>query len=123
MNVVSVNISTPVGIIEVGGSENGISRILYRDSGEIDVIVPDCLQNCISQLHEYFSGIRKHFDITLDPQGTDFQLKVWDKLLTIPYGNTISYLHLAKLTGNKLNTRAVGNANGKNKINIIGIGA
>lgn len=52
-------------------------------------------------------------------QGTDFQKKVWNELLKIPYGKTCSYLDIAKALGNKLSIRAVGNANGKNPVSII----
>ena len=79
--------------------------------------VPDCLLDCVNQLDEYFAGKRRKFDLKIDPQGTDFQLKVWENLRMIPYGETITYLDLALMTGDPNNTRAVGNANGKNKLN------
>lgn len=112
-------IQSLVGNIAVSGSENGIRSILFLDK-EIEVsAVPECLQDCICQLKEYFEGKRNSFNLKLDPAGTDFQLKVWEKLQQIPFGKTISYLQLARMTGNESNTRAVGNANGKNKINIV----
>ena len=119
MNLETTRINSPVGIIEICGSERGIRSILFIESGTETSEVPDCLAKCVNQLREYFSGTRKHFDLTLDPRGTDFQLKVWEKLCQIPFGTTISYLDLARLTGSESNTRAVGNANGKNKINIV----
>jgi len=119
MQLFKTLIGSPVGVIEICGSESGIRSVLYREEGVIDSEIPECLVLCASQLKEYFNGTRKQFEIVLDPVGTDFQLLVWKKLLTIPYGQTISYLQLAQLTGNKANTRAVGNANGKNKLNIL----
>ena len=71
------------------------------------------------QLKEYFVGNRKEFDIPLKLEGTDFQKKVWQELLKIPFGKTISYEQLAEKMGDKNKARAVGNANGKNPIPII----
>ena len=118
-NIESTRIQSPVGTIEISGSENGIRSILFLDSKFETAPVPECLKECVNQLTEYFEGTRKQFDLTIDPSGTDFQLKVWEKLQLIPFGKTISYLELARMTGSETNTRAVGNANGKNKINIV----
>ena len=71
------------------------------------------------QLHEYFLGKRKFFDIPLDTMGTDFQQQVWQALLNIPYGRTISYKTEAQNIGKESAVRAVANANGANKISII----
>ena len=119
MNLTKAYIHSPVGTIEICGSENGIRSILFLDSDFVASPIPGCLSECVNQLTEYFAGSRKQFDLTIDPQGTDFQLKVWEQLKLIPFGKTISYLELARMTGNASNTRAVGNANGKNKINIV----
>jgi methylated-DNA-[protein]-cysteine S-methyltransferase len=119
MNLVKAQIQSPVGTIEITGSENGIRSILFLETEFTASPIPDCLIGCVTQLTEYFDGNRKHFDLILDPQGTDFQLKVWEQLKLIPFGKTISYLELARMTGNESNTRAVGNANGKNKLNIV----
>ena len=119
MKLQSARIQSPVGIIEISGSEDGIRSILFLDNCSVPEIVPEHLQNCVNQLNEYFAGKRRQFDVKLDPQGTEFQLNVWKKLQQIPFGETISYLELARMTGSDTNTRAVGNANGKNKINII----
>lgn len=72
-----------------------------------------------SQLEEYFAGTRKDFDLALGPEGTDFQLRVWNALREIPYGTTISYLELARRLGDEKAVRAVGLANGLNPISII----
>jgi methylated-DNA-[protein]-cysteine S-methyltransferase len=119
MNFVSTRIQSPVGILEISGSASGIRSILFINENVEPTEVPECLQDCVRQLNEYFEGTRKQFDLVIDPVGTDFQLKVWKQLQTIPFGKTISYLDLARLTGSETNTRAVGNANGKNKINIV----
>ncbi len=77
------------------------------------------LAESVRQLREYFAGRRKDFDLPLAPEGTDFQRKVWRKLQEIPYGETISYGELAKRVGNPKASRAVGSANGKNRIPIV----
>jgi methylated-DNA-[protein]-cysteine S-methyltransferase len=119
MNIESARIHTPVGIIEISGSDEGIRSIIFLDTQSGSTPVPASLQECANQLNEYFAGERQTFNLKLDPRGTEFQLKVWGKLQQIPYGKTISYLELARMTGSETNTRAVGNANGKNKINIV----
>ena len=77
------------------------------------------IKNTKQQLDEYFAGKRKKFDIPIKLDGTDFQIKVWKELLKIPYGETCSYLDIAKCIGNPKASRAVGMANNKNKIIII----
>lgn len=119
MQLESAYIQSPVGILEITGSSIGIRSILFINEAIEPTEVPAALQDCVNQLNEYFAGTRQQFNLVIDPVGTDFQLKVWAQLQTIPFGKTISYLDLAQLTGRKTNTRAVGNANGKNKINII----
>jgi methylated-DNA-[protein]-cysteine S-methyltransferase len=71
------------------------------------------------QLKEYFAGARREFDLPLAPQGTDFQLRVWNQLRKIPFGKTISYGELARRVGNPAASRAVGAANGRNPISIV----
>jgi len=119
MHLESTLINSPVGIIEISGSANGIRSIIFMDSEIKTTPVPECLQVCVDQLNEYFDNKRQQFDLKLDPRGTDFQLRVWEQLQNIPFGTTISYLELARMTGKESNTRAVGNANGRNKLNIV----
>jgi len=109
--------NSPVGLIEITGSKLGIQSILFRDG--IETNVPDSLVGCVTQLDEYFKGKRKSFHIKLNPQGSNFQMNVWSALLAIPYGSTCTYLEIAKSISNEQAVRAVGHANGKNKINII----
>ena len=119
MSLSVTHIQSPVGTIEISGTDQGIRSILFQGGDSDAAVVPDCLQECVTQLNEYFNNQRREFDLKLDPEGTDFQLKVWEKLQLIPFGKTISYLELARMTGSETNTRAVGNANGRNKINIV----
>jgi AraC family transcriptional regulator of adaptative response/methylated-DNA-[protein]-cysteine methyltransferase len=71
------------------------------------------------ELEEYFAGKRRDFTILLDYPGTPFETKVWDELLKIPYGETRSYEQLAEITSSKGAVRAVGSANGRNRIAIV----
>lgn len=77
------------------------------------------IDRAISQLDEYFDGKRQNFDIPLLFVGTDFQKKVWDALLTIPFGKTVSYREIADMIGKPKAVRAVANANGANSISIF----
>lgn len=113
-------INTPLGYTKIVGDLDGITEVTVLNSEEkITDIIPDELEDCVVQLNEYFEGTRKQFDLKLNPQGTDFQKKVWDKLLEIPYGKTISYLELSNQLGDVKAIRAVANANGKNPLWII----
>ncbi len=71
------------------------------------------------QLQQYFQAERKHFELPLLMVGSDFQKRVWDELLKVGFGETISYLTLAERLGNKNAVRAVASANGANAISII----
>lgn len=71
------------------------------------------------QIDAYFAGGLTEFDLALRPHGTDFQLSVWDELTRIPYGETISYVELARRIGKPKASRAVGAANGANPLALI----
>jgi methylated-DNA-[protein]-cysteine S-methyltransferase len=112
-------LKTPIGHIELTGSEAGIRSLYFLDFRVRPQHIPSCLRPCIMQLEEYFHGERHIFDVKLDLQGSPFQLKVWNELLKIPYGATVSYLELARRTGNVKAFRAVGGANGNNPVSVI----
>lgn len=107
----------------IGIAENG-RGIVHLDFGEIDIIdiiikETDLLKEAAKQLIEYLDGKREQFDLPLEPNGTEFQLKVWNALREIPYGQTASYKDIAEKIGNIKACRAVGMANNKNPIAII----
>ncbi|EAQ42582.1 methylated-DNA--[protein]-cysteine S-methyltransferase [Polaribacter sp. MED152] len=115
---------TPIGIAKITGNENGIQSVCVIDEKEVlkeDLAkkTPELLQNCVTQLKEYFNGERASFDLTVNPKGTHFQIKVWKSLLNIPYGKTRSYLEQSKTLGDAKAIRAVAAANGKNPLWII----
>ena len=115
----TVNIKTPLGMTTIKGDENGIAIISIADEGEISKVIPSVLQEAVTQLQDYFDGKRTHFDLTLNPAGTEFQQKVWKGLCEIPFGKTMSYLELAKQLGDVKAIRAVASANGKNPLWIV----
>jgi methylated-DNA-[protein]-cysteine S-methyltransferase len=109
----------PIGLLEISGSEKGITSVSFVANVDNVIENPPCLRECVSQLNDYFNGKRKSFNLKLDVEGTEFQKKVWNELLKIPYGKTVSYNDIAKKLGDKEAVRAVGNANGKNPVAII----
>lgn len=114
---------SPVGLLKITGTSDYISEITYQDN--IQKIpankknLPPLMINCVEQLIQYFNGQRRQFDLPLNQEGTAFQKEVWSHLLSIPFGKTISYLELARMTGDPKAIRAVASANGKNNIAII----
>ncbi len=114
---------SPVGILKISGTELFISEVSFHDTSQKaegnKKHISQMLINCIEQLIQYFNGELRQFDLPLNQPGTPYQQDVWNLLLTIPFGKQISYLDLAKKTGDAKATRAVANANGKNNIAII----
>jgi methylated-DNA-[protein]-cysteine S-methyltransferase len=114
---VKAMISTPLGFIEiivVGGFVKGI----YFREDEAKESIPESLSDVAGQLKRYFSGELKTFDLPVKPEGTDFQMTVWNLLKDIPYGTTTTYGEIAKQLGLRNGARAVGLANGSNPVSI-----
>jgi methylated-DNA-[protein]-cysteine S-methyltransferase len=114
---------SPVGMLKISGTEHFISQVTFFDKVEKTEgkkkNLPPMLIQCVEQLIQYFHGQRRVFELPIHQQGTPFQQSVWNELITIPFGRTISYLELARKTGDTKATRAVANANGKNNVTII----
>ena len=109
-----------IGLIHIMGTAAGISSLNFVENKSCDKFGDQpLLQACVKQLAEYFSGKRKVFSVPLAPAGTAFQQQVWQALLNVPYGQTVSYLDIARAIGNERAVRAVGSANGQNPIAII----
>lgn len=118
--MVKAYIKTPLGITAIEGDTKGIAKITVLDENvPASDTVPAELQEAVTQLEEYFSGSRNHFTFPINPQGTDFQKKVWQALLQISYGKTTSYQQLAIQLGDVKAIRAVAAANGKNPLWIV----
>lgn len=110
---------SPCGLIELAASDSGITSILFVKKRTPSADTSKHLSDCIRQLDEYFKKERKTFSVPLDLHGTDFQKRVWNELLNIPFGKTISYMQLAINLGDKKCIRAAGTANGRNPVSII----
>ena len=119
---------TPIGILRLVGGERHLERIDLPNSAarapdaewrEMRGALPAALDAAKRQLAEYFDGDRREFDLPLAPDGTAFQLRVWEELRRIAYGETISYGELARRIGQPTASRAVGAANGRNPLSIV----
>ncbi len=112
-------INSPLGITKIVGDENGVSIISILEEGEISKTIPIQLKEAVLQLQDYFEGNRTNFTFKLNPKGTEFQQRVWQELLNIPFSKTLSYLELSKKLGDVKAIRAVASANGKNPLWIV----
>lgn len=110
---------SPVGDLVIGAQDDKITTINFSNSEKSEVCLTPVIEQCISELDEYFFQGRKFFNVDLRLAGSTFQNKVWNELLTIPYGKTISYMELAIRIGDINSIRAVGLANGQNPIAIL----
>ncbi|EOC1332334.1 XRE family transcriptional regulator [Cronobacter turicensis] len=126
--------TTPLGPMFVCATERGVCLLEFTDRRMLETELRD-LQRLLKarivagenrhtrqaekETGEYFAGVRRQFELTLDAPGTDFQRTVWQALRTVPYGETSNYQTLAGLTGNPCAVRAVAAANGANRIAIV----
>lgn len=113
---------TSIGKLYLEESDGTITRLSFESEGfdaAAEGELSPLLLEARSQVIAYLEGKRTDFDLPLSPAGTLFQKRVWDALLTIPYGTTISYKELAALAGNAKACRAVGMANNRNPIPLI----
>ncbi len=116
---------SPVGTLLLAGDSHALRLVSFETSKHAAPPHADWTQDrapfaaVIGQLQAYFHGELKEFDLPLALEGTEFQLRVWNTLRSIPYGVTISYAQLAERIGNPKAVRAVGLANGSNPIPII----
>jgi len=111
---------TPIGVVRIREEDGFISSVNIRDyaADESDEATA-LLQMAAIQLDEYFDGQRKVFDFPIRQAGSSFQQEVWQCLLKIGYGKTISYLQQSKMMNNPLAIRAIASANGKNDLAIV----
>jgi methylated-DNA-[protein]-cysteine S-methyltransferase len=113
-------LKTAEHLLKIESDEHAIKAISFvkemEDSSEFQ---PEILDNAKQQLQSYFEGNLQSFNLKLDPDGTDFQKKVWDLLYKIPYGKTWTYADMANKLGDPKVIRAAASANGKNPVAII----
>ena len=128
MTATYYDFDTPIGTLRLVGGEDSIDRIdLPNWAAEppdrawtpSNGALPAALQETKRQLEEYFAGGRREFDLPLGGGGTDFQRRVWAELQRIPFAETISYGELAARVGSPSGSRAVGQANGANRLPIV----
>ncbi len=120
-------VSTPVGELRLVASERGLAGILWKNDDphgarflpQIHYESHPILIETERQLREYFAGERRCFELPLDFVGTEFQKKVWNALVAIPFGETRSYSEIARQIDHPQAVRAVGAANGKNPLSIV----
>ena len=116
---------SPVGLLRISGTDQYLSEVHFVDSEEEAAAaagttdLPRMAIMATEQLIEYFQGQRRIFDIPVSQDGTEFQLKVWNELMNIPYGKTNSYLDMARRLGDPKMIRAAASANGRNHVAII----
>ena len=118
---------SPVGILKIVIKAGFINEIIFLDKEEEAVFIEefiskedkDAFEKCKIQFDEYFAGKRKFFDLPVKQAGTAFQQRVWNELIKIPFGKTLSYLQLSQKIGNVKSIRAVGTANGRNNLSIV----
>ena len=111
--------SSPLGLMKIQATELGLRAANFANEKILTEVENMYNQLAIKQLDAYFNGQIKDFDLPLDLEGTDFQKRVWNELLKIPFGKTKSYMDIARAIGDPKTIRAVGMANGSNKIAII----
>ncbi len=116
---------SPVGPLAVAVTDRGLARLEF-DRGQIPaqdrniwIESEEKTRACRRELEEYFAGTRRQFDLPLDLQGTEFEMRCWRALLEIPYGETRSYGDIARAVGSPKAFRAVGLANRNNPVAIV----
>lgn len=124
MRKLQIKIPSKIGPLYLVGSANGLYGIFWEKQPIPMLTKKDEAENVLlkkaaTQLDEYFHGKRKKFELPLEPQGTDFQKKVWKELTKIPYGETRSYKEIAIAIKHPKAYRAVGTANGCNPLSVI----
>ena len=121
-------IEAPFGVVTVIGSDLGIRFVMFANDAHpkpleklhiSDTEIHGSVNDAITQLEEYFAGSRHDFELSLDLQGTEFQVAAWNALADIPYGRTASYGQQAASIGRPKAVRAIGGANGRNPVAIV----
>lgn len=113
--------TTKIGDLTVFEDDGAVCEIIFFDKNLVKgkICETELIKKTFVEIEEYLDGERKIFDIPINPQGTDFQKKVWKELKKIPYGKTATYGEIAEKIGNPKAQRAVGLANNRNPLPII----
>lgn len=121
-NELQWKLQSEIGPLYLVATQIGLRGLFWKKQTAIMATSPaesKILMETIKQVQEYLKGERRNFSIPLDLQGTEFQKRVWQELLRIPFGKTRSYKEIADLIKNEKAVRAVGTANGRNPISLI----
>jgi len=110
---------SPIGLIEIGCTDTGIASLFFVEETKQSPGEHWLLVESTAQLAAYFAGHCHCFDLPLDLHGTDFQRRVWEQLLAVPFGQTATYLDIALALENPQAVRAVDAANGQNPVSIV----
>jgi methylated-DNA-[protein]-cysteine S-methyltransferase len=111
---------SPIGILKLVTDSEAVQEVLFCDkAGESDLNLPKISFELTEQLTAYFADYLKEFSLRLNPQGTDFQKRVWLALGKLTFGKTATYIDIANSLGEPKVIRAAASANGKNPISII----
>lgn len=111
---------SPVGVLGIHSEADVLQAITFHEGVPAAVNTTSTfLQECIRQFDEYFCGTRTSFSLPYQLHGTDFQQRIWKMVADIPFGKTVTYLDLAREAGDRNLIRAVGGANGANKLPIL----
>ena len=119
MELFTTYYSSPVGVLKIQCSKEQVVLIHFVEEIGLEDDQTQLLKKTTVQLDEYFSGRRKDFDLPLGQKGSCFQENVWNHLVKIPFGKTISYLQLSKQIGDVKAIRAIASANGRNNLAIV----
>jgi methylated-DNA-[protein]-cysteine S-methyltransferase len=108
---------SPLGWIEITASADAVTSLVFCDERKNDENNDSMiLAECVRQLDEYFAGRLTNFDVPVSQNGTEFQKNVWNALMDIPFAKTVSYGYMARMLNRPKAARAVGAANGKNRV-------
>lgn len=125
MTIYYTEMDSPLGRLLLTGDGAALTMLAMHEQKYGGEILPEWRRDAapfaaaVEQLQAYLAGEQQVFDLPLAPVGTAFQRRVWDALLEIPYGQTVSYGDIARRIGSPKACRAVGLANGQNPISII----
>lgn len=111
--------NSPLGTMRLQHSQKGLCSLIFLNHEVPEDLQYDELKETHRQLMEYFNGSLKEFTVPLDLHGTDFRKSIWQELLKIKFGQTMTYSELAIKTGDIKAIRAAANANARNPVSII----
>ncbi|MBX2811222.1 MAG: methylated-DNA--[protein]-cysteine S-methyltransferase [Myxococcales bacterium] len=112
-------LNSPLGLVQLEASDKGVTRVIFCERSSKEIRVSALTHECKYQLNAYFMGQLQQFQLPLDWVGTSFQQQVWSALMEIHYGQTRTYLDVARQLHNPQAVRAVGGANARNPISLI----